>query len=428
MDKKIYIIAACFILIIEGMFFIQPEYTEAAKKPVYTLSPSSKPFQGNMMNYSTYNKYTKDYYLIRSYLERLEASGGGTLILKQGTYTITNVLYVPSNVTIKLQDGVVIKKGNKTGTNSFSPSKSIFQFIKPSASKRKGVYGKHNGEKNIQLTGSGNATIDLNYVKDSLAVIAGHNRRIQIDGIHFNNMYSVNFIEIYETKHAFIKNNTFKSSKASPKKNKEAINIDTPDKSTRGFGSEWSKQDKTPNMDMQIENNRFINLDRAVGTHKYSGGKYHDRMIIRNNHIDNTRRDAIRVMNWSNSVIENNKIKNVHSGSENNMRAILASGAHNPTFRNNIIVNTPRPIQFMVWKNSGSGSQYKTTYNELNDVNIADLTTNTVIDYEEDYIRINKKYNEFGKDHTDYVDVKTGVFKDLLEGDSDYETAVKLSE
>lgn len=31
---------------------------------------------------------------------------------------------------------------------------------------------------------------------------------------------------------------------------------------------------------------------------------YHDKVIIRNNQIDKTRLDAIRVMNWTNSVIE----------------------------------------------------------------------------------------------------------------------------
>jgi hypothetical protein len=36
--------------------------------------------------------------LLRSYLERLEKNGGGKLILKKGTYKITNTLYIPSNV------------------------------------------------------------------------------------------------------------------------------------------------------------------------------------------------------------------------------------------------------------------------------------------------------------------------------------------
>ncbi|MGG1574702.1 hypothetical protein [Fictibacillus sp. NRS-1165] len=63
----------------------------SAAAPTYTVNPSSKTYKGLMMNFSTYNFYTKHYYLIRSYLEQqLEKTGGGTLILKKGTYSISN--------------------------------------------------------------------------------------------------------------------------------------------------------------------------------------------------------------------------------------------------------------------------------------------------------------------------------------------------
>ena len=68
----------------------------------YTLKPTSKTYKNLFVKNSTYNKYTKQYYMLRSYLERLESKGGGTLILTKGQYVITNTLYVPSNVTIIL--------------------------------------------------------------------------------------------------------------------------------------------------------------------------------------------------------------------------------------------------------------------------------------------------------------------------------------
>ena len=426
MRQKIYIIIAVFILFLGGMLTTGQHKADAATKPTYTISPKSKTYKGNMTNYSTYNKYTKDYYLIRSYLEQLEKTGGGKLVLKKGTYTITNALYVPSNVTIELKDGATIKKGTKTGTKTFSASKSIFQLIKPSKSHQKGVYGKHDGEKNISIIGHGNATIDLGYMDGSIAIIAGHNRNITIKGIHFKNLNAGHFIEIDATKDAVITNNTFINSKASAGKNKEAINVDTPDKTTLGFGSPWTKYDKTPNDNMLIENNVFKNLDVAIGTHKYSGGKYHNKVIIRNNQIEKTRRDAIIVMNWSNAIIENNLIKNVAPGANNNNNGIWATGAINPTFQNNVIVSSPRPIQFLIWKNTGPGSQYDVTQNKISTANKRALETNTIIDYEEDFVRIYKKYKEYGKANTDFVDVKTGIFSDLLEGDGGYTETIDL--
>jgi len=349
-----------------------------------------------MMKYKSYTKYTKNYYLIRSYLELLEKKGGGTLTLKKGTYTITNVLYVPSNVTIRLQNGVTLVKGTKTGTGYFGASKSMFQLIRPSRGAKSAVYGGYNGEKNISIIGEGTAKIDMKYVKDGIAIIAGHNQNVKIQNIQFHNMNSGHFIELDANKNATIINNQFVDSKPSPKSNKEAINLDTPDKSTKGWSSKWSKFDCTPNQNVLIENNIFLDLDRSIGTHKYSGGKYHDHVTIRNNTIEITREDAIRVMNWSNAVIENNTIRDV-AGGKGVYRAILASGAINPVFQNNTIENVARPIQFMQWKNDGPGSQYPITYNELSDENIQALETNQISNSTETFVRINQEFNIFNK-------------------------------
>lgn len=73
----------------------------AAKKEnkVYTISKKSKLIDVGSHLYSTYgsdyvNKYTRDWYLFRSYLEKLEVSGGGKLIVKKGTYNIVKYTFV----------------------------------------------------------------------------------------------------------------------------------------------------------------------------------------------------------------------------------------------------------------------------------------------------------------------------------------------
>lgn len=358
-----------------------------AHYPSYTISPISPTYGKRLMNSPTYNQYTKHYYLLRTYLEQMEKNGGGTLVLNKGTYTISNTLYVPSNVTIRLKDGVVLKKGTVTGTKEFSASKSMFQLIRPSRSKLTGVYGLYNGEKNIQFIGEGKAIIDLNFMKDSIAIIAGHNQNIVVDNIYFKNMNSGHFLEIDATKKITIKNSEFYYSKASSTLNKEAINLDTPDITTKGWSQKWSKFDKTPNQYVLIETNKFYELDRAIGTHKYSEGKYHDSVTVRNNKITLMRNDAIRVMNWSNSIIELNIITNVR-GNEGHFRGILASGAINPAFRSNTFDQVARPIHFLPWKNIDSGSQYATTSNQINEKNKEELKSNKVRRVNEDFIRI----------------------------------------
>lgn len=211
------------------------------------------------------------------------------------------------------------------------------------------------------------------------------------------------------TKVAVISNNKFMNSKPSPTNIKEAINIDTPDKLTNGWSSKWSKFDKTPNSHITIENNVFYNLDRAIGTHKYSGGKYHDQIMIRNNEIEKMRKDAIRVLNWRNVMIENNLFKKVDSDKYNATRGILASGAINPTFQNNLFEDIPRAMQFIAWKNSDSGSEYNVTYNELIKENKEALSTNCAIHNVEDFIRINPISITVDEENSEFVPMNTAL-------------------
>ena len=385
--KYVYLLMLLLVLCVPATAF-------AAKKPTYTVSAGSKPYKDAYTNYTTYNKNTKHYYLLRSYLEQLEKKGGGTLVLKKGTYNISNTLYVPSNVTIKFKDGVVINKTTKTGTKKFTASKSIFQCISTKKSSQKGCMSGYNGMKNINFVGEGKATIDLKYTEGVIAIVMGHNQNISVSGITFQNMKNGHFIELDASKKVLIENCTFKNHKASPKSNKEAINLDTPDKNTEGFHEIWTSYDCTPNADVTIQNNTFLSLERAIGTHKYSENQLHTNVQILNNVIDGCDQDAIRVMNWDSPVIEGNRISNV-AGGTGKYRAILASGVKNPTFTNNTIENVARPIQIMPWKNDGAGENYAIIYNELSDENIAAMQKNTLINVSEAFIRYNTIYDEF---------------------------------
>ncbi len=407
--KYIYL----FILVLGVLVLTSNSLTNTAlaksKYKTYEISPNSKPYKNNYTKLKTYNKNTKDYYLLLSYLKVLEKEGGGKLILKKGTYTISNTLFVSSNVTIVLNDGVVIKKGTKTGTNKFDASASIFQLIRHSWMGIKGKVSKYNGEKNITIIGKGDATIDLRYMDKSLAIVAGHNKNVRIENIIFKNLSTGHFIEADAVDGLKIINNQFINSKESEKLNREAINLDTPDLLTKGFNNIWSAHDKTPNKNVLIQNNYFYNLDRAVGTHKYSqikdlDGKYtinmyHTNIRIVENIIVRMRSDAIRVLNWKNTVIEDNYIDDVGYG----YRGVSASGAVNLCIRNNVFEGMCRSIQIYPAKNLNDGSVYRTTFNKLTKRNLTDMTKNTLIDVDEDFIRISEKLGNYSNCKKVYI-------------------------
>lgn len=392
-------IMACIFCVCQMM---PPNVQAKSQKAVYTITTNTKPCDKSA-NYTTYNKYTKHYYTLLSYLKNLENEGGGTLILKKGVYTITNTLYVPSNVTIILKDGVKLVKGTKTGTDKFEASHSMFQLCSPGNSTKKGVYRKYKGETGITILGEGKAEIDLNYDRDTIGIMMGHNSNVTISNIIFSNMYGGHFIELDASKNVTITNCTFQNHKDSPKNNKEAINIDTPDKATKGFTADWSSYDKTPNKNITISECKFNNLERAIGTHKYSENKLHTNVQILNNVITNCDQDAIRIMNWDRPVIKGNTINNVADKKEG-LRAILISGVIEPQISENVFKKVSRPIQIIPWKNTGDGSEYNIIYNEISDECIELMKNNVLEDCDEYFIRFNKTYNEF-KENTEKIPV-----------------------
>lgn len=306
---NIFVMAGLVLLAV--LFSLAPAKKGLAK--TYTISPKTKPCD-NTVHARAYNKKTKNYWTIRSYLRKIERKKGGTLVLKKGTYKITNTLYVPSNTHIILKDGAVLKKTKTTGSKIMPAASSMIQFLRDSRAKKKAVVGKYNGEKNITITGEGTASIDLCGLKmgnkDVIGIIMGHNQNVTIENVTFKNMRYGHLIEMDASKNVTIKNCTFTGHKASGKNNKEAINLDTPDKKRTGFKSQWSKMDGTSNYGVSITGCTFSNLEVGVGTHRYTGNSYHTNVTISGCTFSNDQ-TAFRVLNWKNATITQNTITNI---------------------------------------------------------------------------------------------------------------------
>lgn len=350
------------------------------KPAKYTISTASKSFRGWYK--SKHSSSNRDYYVIRSYLERLEKTKGGTLTLKPGTYKVSGILFIPSNVTVTLSDGVTIKKYKASGTNS------LFHFIGSSRSHSK--ITRYNGTHDSKLVGKGNATIDLRYVKEGLAIAMGHNKNITVSGITFKNMYSGHFIELDANYNAVIKNCKFLNCRESASY-KEAVNLDIPDKNTAGFGVRWSSQDRTVNKKVTIKNCEFRNLDRAIGTHAYTSEKFFTGVNIHDNYFGATIADPIRICNWSKPKIQNNTF--MYKGGMAD-RAIYCTGVISPVISGNVFNGYQKAIEIRPCKNSPlhpKAYKYKEAYNILSEKSLKTLRKNTFIDIGENVTRI--KYN-----------------------------------
>lgn len=390
-----------------SVFTVRVRICEGTGK-VYFISPDSDPYYTSYKKYSTYNKYTKHYYLLRSYLEYFDKAGGGILVLKAGTYTITNTLCIPSNTTILLEDGAKIVKSYETGTSSLTYTRSLFQTVSYTNSSKTGVFSGYNGEKNINILGEGNATIDLNDL-NCAGVVAAHCSNLKISGIRFLNMHTNHFIELDASYNVTISGNYFSGYSQSSTTRKEAINLDTPDLETGGFSQNWTSYDGTPNSRVTIVDNVFYNLESAIGTHKYTEDKQHSNITIARNTFIDMHTYAVRCMNWKNSTITDNYIVLLEEPEEERI-GIICNGMAGTIIKGNRFERYTIPISLYHWQNQGSGSVYAPIYNELDADSILALRSNYVYNCKNNYVEYYSEFDNFSSEKM----IKCKIFESYI--------------
>jgi len=375
---------------------------------VYFISPDSDPYYPSYKKYGTYNKNTRHYYLLRSYLEYFDKAGGGVLVLKKGTYTITNTLCIPSNTTILLEDGAKILKSYETGTTALTYTRSLFQTVSYTNSSKAGVFSGYTGERNIKILGEGNACIDLNNL-NCAGVVVAHCSNLKISGLRFLNMNTNHFIELDAAYNVTISGNYFSGYTVSSTTRKEAINLDTPDQNTGGFNQNWTSYDGTPNLNVFITDNVFYNLEAAVGTHKYTADKPHSNIqVLRNTFID-IHTYAVRCMNWKNSLIRDNTIMLTEAPEEERI-GIICNGITNTTITANRFERYTIPVSLYHWQNQGSGSIYGPIYNDLSKDNILAVRKNYVYNCQNNYVEYYNEFDDFSEENL----TKCGIFDSYL--------------
>lgn len=398
----------CTLMVITAFLLIAPSVNADAATKTYVISEKSKaPVKYTKL--ATYNAKTNDYYVFRDVFETCAKNSGGKIVIKKGEYIITNPIYISSNTTVVLEDGVVIKKGSATGTTKLKASLSIFQLINPKYAKVDSHYSGYSGEHDITILGEGTATIDLDYYERGLGIVSGHNSNVTVKNIHFKNMNGGHFIEMDASDNTLIDGCTFENAKEWGRTAfKEAINIDTPDLVTKGFNNIWSSHDKTPNKNTHITNCTFQNLESGVGTHGvsktqspdtglYDINQWHSNVTIDYCKFINISRTCLRVYGWKDFVIENNDFNN-----ENILKgSSIFEGwcVTNPTFKNNTMNNfstigTILAINYYTKKDGVivkvPGQDYEPNYSYVYEQNIVDFYYNSATNMDDARIYIQK--------------------------------------
>lgn len=287
MNKKTLITG---MLLASGLLLgtaVNSQTSEAAGK--YTISKTTKPCNSTYSKLKSYNSKTKNYYTIKSYLERLQSKGGGTLVLKKGTYKVCSTLEIPSNVTIQLKNGVKIKKTYETGSSSLKPSKTLFKLSKAKAKDYKGT-------KKVTITSTKRATIDLGQVNGAVGIDLGHNYNISISKIRFTGKKGGVYINIAGSKMVKVEECTFqKGVETSGDSYKAAVTINA--------------VASTPCVNVKITSNTFSDLENGIASTKYKKAVYSTKVSIRKNTFTNMSNAAVMGKMWDSPVMTGNTVK-----------------------------------------------------------------------------------------------------------------------
>lgn len=299
------------------------EDSKAAAK--YTISKSTKPCNSSYRRLSSYNSKTRNYYTIKSYLERLKSRGGGTLVLKKGTYKVCSTLVVPSNVTIQLKNGTKIKKTYETGSSSLKPTKTLFKLSNSKAKDYKGT-------RKVTITSTKQATIDLGKVNNAIGIDLGHNYYVTISNIKFKNKKGGTYINIAGSKRIRVENCTFSNGEnLAGDKYKTAITVNS--------------LSATPCTNVKVYSNTFSNLESGVATTKYKKSVYSTGVSVRKNTFTNMSSSAVTGKMWSAPVITSNTVKR-KDGTTSTSAAIKLYSAKEPDIKSNNISSCGYAISF----------------------------------------------------------------------------------
>lgn len=219
--------------------------------------------------------------------------------LPAGTYQLDTLLKVHSNTTIKMNGCTLIRQTDKTMLRIGLEDVS---------------YSGYNGQHDIRIEGG---TFDGNGkdLKSSASPIRmGHGRNISFENVTVSNVYNSHHVELAGCENVSFENCEFKdfNGKGVNGGNNEALQFDILHNASHF--PKYPGFDDTPCQNVVVNNCRFKNLQRGLGTHSAVAGSYFNNMKFTNNHFEDIKGYAIIATAYKASEISNNTIEDCGAG------------------------------------------------------------------------------------------------------------------
>lgn len=388
--------------------------TVLAKKRTFTVNPKTIPCSKEYRRKPNYNSKTRQYLMLQSYLDKLGQSGG-TLKLKKGTYKVPATLSVPSNVTIELKSGAILKKTTATGTRMLKAAKLMLQTVSAAKAKQSRQVAKYTASKKVKICGQENSVIDLGKVKGATAFYIGHASGIKVTGLRFRNKKGGSYIWVEGSNNVTINHNVFeKGIDQSGYKNRMAIRLETINETVSDFPGKWGKLDNTKNKKIKIKNNEFITPDIGVGTtkavvikEKTKTSKYEQSGIsIEKNTFSDTKKCAVYAVLWRKPVFKENVVRRV-SGKKKTGSVVYGYGVTDPSITANTVEYSHYMASFGVAQNSGKGKKMPSVPTAIGTAAANRLAANDATHLSHYYVLNKNKRIVYVKNKTDRVFVIT---------------------
>lgn len=323
--KRVFSFAIVFILIFSSISVMAFAETESNTKEIciynskgekiiplmdkkgYNYDPDGTPtpivFNDNELDLTTLGSFDHFVRVATNYIRDLKPDEIYTIKIPKGSYQVATTINVYSNTNIDFGGSTLYRTSNKV-------------LLKLGVVSKTNSYNEYNCVQNITAS---NAVLDGQNKKfatdgdDATIIKFSHSKNITVTNISIQNTKNVHHqLAFAACKNVKITNCSFSNMDVNGSKNNcEAIQIDVLD--DYYFESAYY-YDGTTTKDVIIENCKFNNVNRGVGTHTGIAGYYFDNIKIRNNIFQNVEGYAIRVTNYRNSEITNNTITNCGSG------------------------------------------------------------------------------------------------------------------
>jgi hypothetical protein len=298
------------------------------------INPDTLPFNNTWIGSKYYNDATKNYYLIRSYLDYLSSVGGGTLVLDKGTYTIPYTINIPSSITLLLKDGAVINQSADVGNSEVKPSAVLFSFVDSNLTSTPDSVGGYDGISDSKIVGEGTAQINSEVEKSTLFLMA-HTQKNQLKNLQINADGAASYaIKVIGSRDLQINDSTIQSNNTA----NTAILID-PAASTSAKPASWSKLDDTVSQMIQLKNNTISGYQYGVRTMNPVEKEMQNNILIDQTRFTKLSKAAIEGKVWKDAVISNSEFTSIGAGAvdfaHGGVNAITLAGAENSTITNN---------------------------------------------------------------------------------------------